>query len=79
MADLQPDPTLLLELVRARMPFGKYAGLRIVHLPEAYLLWFEREGFPQGKLGEQMALALELARSGLQRLLDPLIEADDGP
>jgi uncharacterized protein (DUF3820 family) len=74
--ELLPDPALLLELVAARMPFGKYAGLRLLDLPEPYLLWFEREGFPQGKLGEQMALALEIKRDGLLPLLAPLLDAD---
>ncbi len=74
MPELQPDPALLLALVEARMPFGKYQGLRLVHLPEPYLLWFAREGFPQGKLGEQMALALEIKINGLEPLLEPLLE-----
>lgn len=76
MSSLRPDPAVLLDLVAARMPFGKYAGLRIVHLPEAYLLWFEREGFPHGMLGQQMALALEIKRNGLERLLDPLLDGE---
>ncbi|MCA9648812.1 MAG: DUF3820 family protein [Myxococcales bacterium] len=79
MSELRPDPAILLELVRARMPFGKYASLRIIHLPEPYLLWFEREGFPHGKLGEHMALALEIKRNGLERLLDPLLDDEGGP
>ncbi len=69
---LQPDPVVLLELARARMPFGKYEGLRLMRLPEPYLLWFAREGFPRGKLGEQMALALEIKTNGLERLVDAL-------
>ena len=76
MSELRPDPTLVLELVRARRPFGKYAGLRLLDLPEPYLLWFEREGFPHGKLGEHMALALEIKRDGLLPLLAPLLDAD---
>lgn len=76
MPELQPDPALLLELVRARMPFGKYAGLRLLDLPEPYLLWFHREGFPHGKLGEQLALALEIKANGLLPLLAPLLDAD---
>lgn len=76
MSELSPDPALLLELVRARMPFGKYAGLRLLDLPEPYLLWFDREGFPHGKLGEHMALALEIKRNGLLPLLAPLLDAD---
>ncbi len=44
--------------------------------PEPYLLWFEREGFPHGKLGEHMAQALEITRNGLLPLLAPLLDAD---
>ncbi|MCH9687849.1 MAG: DUF3820 family protein [Deltaproteobacteria bacterium] len=70
---LRPDPAVLLDLARARMPFGKYAGWRLMKVPEPYLVWFAREGFPGGKLGEQMALALEIKTNGLE----PLVEALD--
>jgi hypothetical protein len=73
MAQLQVDPRLLLELVRARMPFGKYQGWRIVRLPEPYLIWFSREGFPTGKLGEHMAMALEIKTHGLDGIIDQII------
>ena len=73
VAELQLDPTLLLDLAQSRMPFGKYQGLPLLHLPEAYLLWFSREGFPPGKLGQQMALALEIKVNGLEPLCAPLI------
>ena len=69
-----PDPALLQELVSARMPFGKYQGRRLIHLPEAYLLWFSREGFPRGKLGEQMRMVYELKQGGLDQLLAPLVQ-----
>ena len=31
------DRELLLELLEYRMPFGKYQGVRLLELPEAYL------------------------------------------
>ncbi|MEM9459295.1 MAG: DUF3820 family protein [Myxococcota bacterium] len=74
MIEVQPDPALLLELAKARMPFGKYAGLRLMRLPEPYLVWFSRQGFPAGHLGRQMALALELKTNGLESLLKPLLD-----
>lgn len=67
------DPARLLELIEARMPFGKYKGRRLLDLPEAYLLWFERQGFPQGRLGEQLLEILELKRSGADQVLRPLL------
>lgn len=74
MEPLQPDPAVLLELAHARMPFGKYEGWSLVRLPEPYLVWFKREGFPRGKLGQQMALALEIKTNGLEHLIDGLVE-----
>lgn len=72
---LELDPTVLVELAQARMPFGKYKGRFLMHLPEPYLVWFAREGLPAGKLGQQLALALELKTNGLERLIAPLIPA----
>ena len=74
MEPLHPDPVILLELAQARMPFGKYEGWRLIRLPEPYLVWFSREGFPRGKLGQQMALALEIKTNGLEHLVCALIE-----
>lgn len=68
----QPDPTVLLELAHARMPFGRYEGWPLIRLPEPYLIWFQREGFPAGRLGEQMALALEIKTNGLESLVDQI-------
>lgn len=54
------------------MPFGKYAGRVLIDLPEEYLLWFQKKGFPNGQLGELMALALEIKINGLEYLITPL-------
>lgn len=66
------EHTILLELVKAQMPFGKYKGRKVVDLPEDYLLWFKQKGFPKGKLGEQLALMFEIRSNGLEYLLKPL-------
>jgi len=66
------DPQVLHRLVKVTMPFGKYGGRVIADLPEAYLLWFANKGFPQGELGELMALMLVIQENGLESLLDPL-------
>lgn len=66
------DPQLLLELVRMRMPFGKYKGVVLCNLPVSYLEWFNRKGFPAGKLGMLLQTMLEIKLNGLDYLLDPL-------
>ena len=66
------DPEILLALVKTKMPFGKYEGILICDLPDAYLEWFARKGFPKGKLGMQLQTMYEIALNGLRHLLDPL-------
>lgn len=62
----------LLELAQTSMPFGKYQGWLLIDLPEPYLLWFADNGFPEGRLGHLLALALEIKIHGLEHLLKPL-------
>lgn len=63
---------LLLDLVKAIMPFGKYQGRKIIDLPDYYLVWYKQKGFPKGKLGDQMGLMYEIRLNGLEYLLSPL-------
>ena len=74
MEDLpqRPDPDLLKALVSMPMPFGKYKGTLLCNLPVSYLEWFQREGFPKGKLGMLLATIYEIKINGLEQLLDPL-------
>ena len=69
------DSTVLLKLVNTRMPFGRYQGKLLNELPEGYLLWFEKQGFPKGELGDLLTLILEIDRNGLKYLLEPLKNA----
>ncbi|TDQ09553.1 DUF3820 family protein [Pedobacter metabolipauper] len=66
------NPQLLMDLVTMKMPFGKYKGRILCDLPESYLIWFHREGFPPGKLGELIATLYEIKLNGLEYLLQPL-------
>jgi uncharacterized protein len=66
------DRNDLLELAGTGMPFGRYRGRPLIDLPEPYLLWFADNGFPEGRLGRLMALALEIKINGLEYLLKPL-------
>ena len=69
-----PDPQLMLEAINQTMPFGKYAGRKLLQLPEPYLVWFARKGFPAGKLGQQLALVHEIKVNGLEAMMLPLLE-----
>lgn len=67
--ELSPDPAVLLALAQARMPFGKYRGRRLIDLPDAYLVWFARQGFPRGQLGQELRMVQELKSNGLDGLV----------
>lgn len=66
------DPQILMELVRVRMPFGKYKGRILCDLPEAYLAWFNRKGFPPGNIGTLLSVLYEIKLNGLEYLLQPI-------
>lgn len=68
-------PENLQALVKEKMPFGRYQGLLIADLPEEYLLWFNKQGFPKGKLGQWLQLALLLNIDGTLSVVDPLRSA----
>ncbi len=67
-----PDPNLLLDLVKMRMPFGKFKGIILKDLPVNYLEWFDRNGFPEGKLGMLLQTLLVIKSNGLEDLLKKL-------
>ena len=67
-----PDSELLLQLVKMEMPFGKYKGTLLCNLPVSYLEWFQRKGFPKGKLGVLLQTMYEIKINGLDYLLNPL-------
>lgn len=59
----------VLEAINVKMPFGKYAGRKLLELPEPYLVWFNKQGFPEGLLGQQLALIYEIKLNGLEGML----------
>ena len=67
-----PESHMLVQLVTMKMPFGKYKDVLLCDLPEAYLLWFQRKGFPKGKLGMLLQTMYEIRLNGLTYLLDPI-------
>jgi len=68
----QPNPELLIQLVKMKMPFGKYKDRLLCDLPVSYLEWFQRKGFPKGKPGILLETMYEIKINGLEELLRPL-------
>ncbi len=66
------DSNVLLELIRTKMPYGKYKDWPLCDLPEPYLVWYKQKGFPQGKLGQQLGLMYEIKLNGLEYLFKEL-------
>lgn len=60
------------KLIAMRMPFGKHAGMRLIDLPETYVVWFAQQGFPAGELGAMLRTVYEIKLNGLEYLFDPL-------
>lgn len=71
---MQANDQFLVEAINQVMPFGKYAGRKLIELPEPYLVWFHSKGFPDSKLGQQLALMYEVKLNGLEKMLQPLIK-----
>jgi len=65
----------LIELIKTKMPFGKYKGRYLLELPEPYLVWFAKNGFPTGKLGDQLQIMHEIKINGTEIELRPILEA----
>ena len=72
MEEPKANPELLIQLVSMKMPFGKYKDRLLCDLPVHYLEWFQRKGFPQGKLGTLLETIYEIKMNGLEELLRPL-------
>jgi len=67
-----PDAAYLLKLLQTRMPFGKYKNRLLIDLPETYICWFSRKGFPEGSLGVMLKSVYEIKLNGLESLLESL-------
>ena len=83
--DREDFRNLLVEIGRTRIPFGKFgikayppAGVPIMDLPVEYLIWFQQNGFPKGRLGELLAQVCEIKSVGMDSVFDPIRRANGG-
>lgn len=70
--DFGLDKTILVEIVTTRMPFGRFQGVLICDLPEAFLIWFKNKGWPKGRLGVLLENTLEIKSNGANLILQNL-------
>lgn len=70
------DQHFLIDLVNAKMPFGKYKDWYITSLPVHYLEWFHRKGFPSGQLGQYLSTMFEIKTNGLEDIIKPIISTE---
>ena len=68
----QIDKTILTDLVKVAMPFGRFEGRLLCNLPVSYLEWFAQKGFPKGRLGVLLQTMYVIKTNGLDHLLQPL-------
>ena len=72
MNEQMPDPEILKDCVRQKMPFGKYKGTFYDQLPVSYLEWLSRQGFPAGRSGMILATVYEIKINGLNSLFSEI-------
>ena len=63
------NPQILIDIVTLRMPFGKYKGKLLCDIPEDYLVWMQKKGFPAGHLGMCLNTLYEIRLNGLEELI----------
>ena len=75
----------LAEIGRWHMPFGKYGpqnyppkGVPLYDLPEEYVIWFQHNGFPKGRLGQLLRIICEIRMVGAEAVFEPLRKAAGG-
>lgn len=51
------------------MPYGKYRGVKLIDLPETYVVWYYENELPKGELGRLLAELYEIKVNGLESLV----------
>jgi uncharacterized protein (DUF3820 family) len=67
--NVTPDPSVLIDIVKTPVYFGKYKGTLICDLPVYYLEWLKNKGFPSGRMGMLLSTTYEIKINGLGKIL----------
>ncbi len=73
METVKPNKNQLLLLLETKMPFGKFKDRYLIDIPEPYLVWMNRHGFPKGKLGDLLRLTYEIKLNGLEGMVKKIV------
>lgn len=71
MDNMFADQQYLLKMAKTKMPYGKYKGYYLIDLPEPYVVWLNKNGFPKGELGNMLGTIYEIKVNGLEYLIKP--------
>lgn len=64
------DSSILIDLHKQTMPYGKYKGVVIKQLPMHYLEWlYHSKHMPNGRLGMLLHTMYEIRLNGLMEIL----------
>jgi uncharacterized protein (DUF3820 family) len=76
---MQDPKDVLKTLAHTQMPYGKFKGVDLIDLPEAYVVWYHNKGFPKGKIGTLLGLVYELKLNGLEHLVHKIKKQSQPP
>jgi uncharacterized protein (DUF3820 family) len=66
---ITPNPNSLFKIKNMDMPYGKYRGVKLIDLPEPYVVWTYENKLPEGELGALLSELYEIKVNGLESLV----------
>lgn len=69
---MNPEYNDLLKIANMKMPYGRYKGLPLIDLPEAYIVWLYNQGLEDNEMGRLITQLYDIKANGLEHLFEPL-------